>query len=226
MMNNIRQNLENIREDIRKYSPHPGRVRLIAVSKKQPVERICAGVEAGVSDLGENRIQDALKKFARHPFPGITRHFIGYLQSNKANKCLQNFDWLHSLQTEKLARIIARKEQGIRCLIEVNISGESNKSGIAPDALYPFVKRIRDYGNLQVRGLMGMAALTDDGGRIRSSFALLRSLLDDCRDLETENIRFEELSMGMSNDYRTALEEGSTMLRIGTAVFGPRTEKE
>ncbi|MDZ7820927.1 MAG: YggS family pyridoxal phosphate-dependent enzyme [Candidatus Marinimicrobia bacterium] len=156
----------------------------------------------------------------------MTRHFIGYLQSNKANKCLQNFDWLHSLQTEKLARIIARKEQGIRCLIEVNISGESNKSGIAPDALYPFVKRIRDYGNLQVRGLMGMAALTDDGGRIRRSFALLRSLLDDCRDLGTENIRFEELSMGMSNDYRTALEEGSTMLRIGTAVFGPRTEKE
>jgi hypothetical protein len=222
--NNIRDNLEAIRRDIRKYSPQPEKVRLIAVSKKQPVERIYAGVEAGVTDLGENRIQDALEKFRRHPFPGVTRHFVGYLQSNKANKCLQNFEWLHSLQSEKLVRIIARKEQSIHCLIEVNISGENQKSGLAPDSVYPFVKRIREYAGLDVRGLMGMASFTDDGDAIRRSFALLRSLSEQCRELETANVRFKELSMGMSNDYRIALEEGATMLRIGTAIFGPRTE--
>lgn len=224
MKRSIEERLEIIRADILKYSPHPERVRLVAVSKKQPVQRICEGIEAGIRDLGENRIQDALEKFAKHPFPGVSRHFVGYLQSNKANKCLQNFDWLHSLQTEKLARIIARKEPRIKCLIEVNISGEDNKSGIAPDALYPFVKRIREYRDLEIRGLMGMAAFTDDKKRIRDSFILLRTLLNDGKALETENLRLEELSMGMTNDYKIALEEGSTMLRIGTAVFGPRIE--
>ncbi|MDZ7796080.1 MAG: YggS family pyridoxal phosphate-dependent enzyme [Candidatus Marinimicrobia bacterium] len=224
MKRSIEERLEIIRTDIREYSPYPERVRLVAVSKKQPVERIYEGVEAGIRDLGENRIQDALEKFAKHPFPGVSRHFVGYLQSNKANKCLQNFDWLHSLQTEKLARIIARKEPRIKCLIEVNISGEDNKTGIAPDALYLFMKRIREYRDLEIRGLMGMAAFTDNEKRIRDSFVLLRTLLQDGKALETENLRMEELSMGMTNDYKIALEEGSTMLRIGTAVFGPRIE--
>lgn len=177
---------------------------------------------AGIGDFGENRIQDALNKFALEPFGGITRHFIGYLQSNKVNKCLQNFQWLHSLQTEKLAAKIERSETPLLCLIEVNISGEANKSGLNPELLRDFVRKLRKYPGLQVRGLMGMAAFTDNEDEIRDSFRLLRTLSEDCRDLETENLRFEELSMGMSNDYRIALEEGSTMLRIGTAIFGPR----
>lgn len=219
----IKDKLTAIRQDIERYSPHPDRVRIIAVSKKQPIDKMIEAAAAGFTDFGENRIQDALDKFDQEPFPGITRHFIGYLQSNKANKCLQNFDWLHSLQTEKLAKIIADSDAGLKCLIEVNISGEENKSGLPPSDLQPFIQKIRDLPALEVRGLMGMAAFTDDESSVRRSFALLRELAEDCRPLETERISMRELSMGMTNDYRIALEEGSTMLRIGTGIFGPRS---
>ncbi len=223
MNNTIKQHLQTVQEDIRHYSPHPDRVCLVAVSKKQSIEKMQAAVAAGIRDFGENRINEALQKFDTQAFPGITRHFIGYLQSNKANKCLQNFDWLHSLQTEKLARIIARSEHNINCLIEVNISGEANKSGIEPKDVSAFVKNIREYSGLEVRGLMGMAAYTDDTDQIRTSFALLRSISEACAELEIEHIRFHELSMGMTNDYRIALKEGATMLRIGTGIFGARS---
>lgn len=213
--------IAQIRETIRTESPHPERVRLIAVSKKQNPERMLEAVRAGILDFGENRIQEALDKFSRESFPGITRHFIGYLQSNKVNKCLQNFNWLHSLQTEKLAGLIADSEIPLLCLIEVNISGESSKSGIRPEALRAFVKQLSAYRGLQVRGLMGIAPQSEETA-IRRSFTLLRELAQDCRSLETENLRFEELSMGMSGDYRIALQEGASMLRIGTAIFGPR----
>jgi len=219
----IKNKLEGIRQDIRRYSPYPERVRIVAVSKKQSLDKILAAVQAGVTDLGENRIQDALDKFAQEPFDGITRHFIGYLQSNKANKCLQNFDWLHSLQTEKLAKIIANSEHRLKCLIEVNISGEGKKSGLPPEELSDFVKKVREFKELEVCGLMGMAAFTDDTNAIRRSFSLLRELAETCKPHETERLKMNELSMGMTNDYRIALEEGSTMLRIGTGIFGPRS---
>jgi hypothetical protein len=218
----IRKRLDLIREDILTHSPHPERVRLIAVSKKQSIEKMHAAMEAGIRDFGENRIQDALLKFERDAFPGVTRHFIGYLQSNKVNKCLQNFNWLHSLQTDKIARTIADADQRMMCLLEVNISGEANKSGLEPDDVVSFAKRIREYSGLQVRGLMGMAPYTDDEIRIRSAFSLLRSVSESCKFLETESLRFEELSMGMTHDYRIALQEGATILRIGTGVFGAR----
>ena len=211
-----------IREEIRALSPHPERVRLIAVSKKQDLGRMRKAAEAGIRDFGENRIQEAADKFSQEAFPGITRHFIGYLQSNKVNKCLQNFNWLHSLQTEKLAGLIAHSEIPLLCLIEVNISGESSKSGIRPEALRTFVKGLSACPGLQVRGLMGIAPLTEDENTVRRAFALLRELALDCRSPETEDLHFDELSMGMSGDYCIALQEGATMLRIGTAIFGPR----
>ncbi|MBN2780490.1 MAG: YggS family pyridoxal phosphate-dependent enzyme [Candidatus Marinimicrobia bacterium] len=224
-MTTIPEKIAALRSDIQKYSPHPGRVRIVAVSKKQPLDKIQAAVDAGILDIGENRIQDALDKFAQRPFPGVTRHFIGQLQTNKAIKCLQNFDWLHSLQTEKLARIIADSDNRIHCLIEVNISGETNKSGLEPEALRSFVQTVREYRGLDIRGLMGMAAFTADETAIRASFALLRELAASCRDLETEHVRLRELSMGMTNDYTLALEEGATMIRIGTGLFGPRSNE-
>jgi pyridoxal phosphate enzyme (YggS family) len=219
----IADRLTEIREDIKRYSPYPDRVRIVAVSKKQPIEKMRTAVAAGITDLGENRIQDALDKFSVEAFDGITRHFIGYLQSNKANKCLQNFNWLHSLQTEKLAKLIANSDYRIKCLIEVNVSGEENKSGLLPDELTDFLKKVRDYEGLEIRGLMGMAAFTDDESRIRRSFSLLRSLAEKYKTLETDHFKMDELSMGMTNDYRIALEEGSTMVRIGTGIFGPRS---
>ena len=220
----IQERLDGIRKDILRYSPHPERVRIVAVSKKQSLDKMRAAAASGINDFGENRIQDALAKFETEPFPGIRRHFIGYLQSNKVNKCLQNFNWLHSLQTDKIARMIADSGREMICLIEVNISGESNKSGLAPEEVLPFVKSIREYKGLLVRGLMGMAALTADETKIRSSFSLLRSVSESCKFMENDSIRFEELSMGMTHDYRIALQEGATILRIGTGIFGPRGE--
>ena len=219
----IAEKLTNIREDIKRYSPYPDRVRIVAVSKKQPIEKMRLALAAGMTDLGENRIQDALDKFAIDAFDGITRHFLGYLQSNKANKCLQNFDWLHSLQTEKLAKLIANSEHRLKCLIEVNISGEENKSGLQPEELTGFVRKVREFKKLEIFGLMGMAAFTGDEKSIRHSFSLLRELAETCKSLETEYLKMSELSMGMTNDYIIALEEGSTMLRIGTGIFGPRS---
>jgi PLP dependent protein len=219
----IKNRLTAIRQDIQRYSPYPDRVRIVAVSKKQPIEKMLSAVEAGITDLGENRIQDALDKFSIEPFEGITRHFIGYLQTNKANKCLQNFDWLHSLQSEKLAKLIVNSESRIKCLIEVNISEEENKSGIHPDELLGFVKKLREYKTLEIRGLMGMAAFTDIDESIHRSFKLLRSMAEECKVYETENLKMDELSMGMTHDYRIALKEGATMLRIGTGIFGSRS---
>ena len=219
----IKDRLEAIKRDIQSYSPFPDRVRIVAVSKKQPIDKMREGIKAGITDIGENRIQDALDKFAVEAFSGITRHFIGYLQSNKVNKCLQNFEWLHSLQTEKLAKLIANNENRIKCLIEVNVSGEENKSGIQPDELSAFVKKVRDFDGLEIRGLMGMAAFTRDESAVRTSFSLLRKLAEDCKRFETDALKMDELSMGMTNDYRIALQEGSTMIRVGTGIFGPRS---
>ena len=127
------------------------------------------------------------------------------------------------MQSKKLAKLIAKNENRIKCLIEVNISGEENKSGICPDDLPAFIKKVREYEGLDVRGLMGMAAFTQDDEAIRRSFRLLRQSVEACKHLETENLKMNELSMGMTNDYRIALEEGSTMIRVGTGIFGPRS---
>lgn len=219
----IKARLEAIRQDIQRYSPHPEKVRIVAVSKKQPIEKMRQALEAGMTNLGENRIQDALDKFAIDPFEGVTRHFIGYLQTNKANKCLQNFDWLHSLQTEKLAKLISDSDYRIKCLIEVNISGEENKSGVPVDEVRDFIKKCREFDGLEIRGLMGMAAFVNDELQIRNSFRLLRTLFEECKSYETEHLKMDELSMGMTHDYRIALEEGSTMIRVGTGIFGARS---
>lgn len=220
----IKDKLEAIRQDILHYSPYPEKVRIVAVSKKQPLEKMMKAAEAGMTDFGENRIQDACEKLQEYAFPGLTRHFIGYLQSNKVNKCLQNFDWLHSLQTEKLAKLIGSSDCSLKCLIEVNISGEESKSGINPENLSDFVKKLKEIQGLEVRGLMGMAAFTHDEAEIRRSFALLRDLAENLRYLGNDMVTFDELSMGMTNDYQIALEEGATMIRVGTGIFGARSD--
>lgn len=222
MKQTIQENLNEIRSQIQICSPHPDKVRLVAVSKRQPIEKIIAAVDAGAVALGENRIQDAIPKLDAHPFPGVERHFIGYLQSNKLSKCLTYFDWLHSLQSVNLVKRIHEKESDINCLIEVNISGDSSKSGLSPDNLKQFVRDVQSYPKCRIRGLMGMASFTDDPNDIRKSFRLLKELALDLAPMETETMNFSELSMGMSNDYKIALEEGATMIRVGTGIFGQR----
>lgn len=224
-MNSIGEKLAIIRGDIQQFSPWPERVRIVAVTKRFSVSEMRMAAAAGITDFGENRIQEALNKFSSETFPGIERHYIGAFQSNKAQDILNHFDWLHSLDRLKTARLVAKEESSLHILIQVNTSGETSKGGIAPDDMESFVDQlIESTPSLLIKGLMTMGPLTKDTKKNRHSFALLRELSEKMKDRETGSFSFHELSMGMTDDYRIALEEGATMIRIGRGLFGPRPE--
>ncbi|MEW6330621.1 MAG: YggS family pyridoxal phosphate-dependent enzyme [Pseudomonadota bacterium] len=202
-------------------------IRLIAVSKGHPKEAIAAAIAAGQKDFGESTTQDALPKISQLANPSIDWHFIGHLQTNKAKFIPGNFSWLHSLDSLELARKLSRRaaEQSasVNILIEVNVSRDPKKHGIAPDALPGFIEKLLEENPaaLPLRGLMTIAPHDAPEKDIRACFAALRRLRDDCRQrFGLEN--FTELSMGMSDDYVAAIREGATMVRVGTAIFGKR----
>jgi len=224
-MNSIGEKLAVIQGDIQCFSPYPDRVRIVAVTKRFSVSDMLTAAEAGITAFGENRMQEALSKFSREPFSGVERHFIGTLQSNKVRDLLSHFDWLHSMDHLKTAERIAKEPSAIQILIQANTSGEKTKGGIDPDELEGFVDLLLDKTpDIQIKGLMTMGPLTKDTKRIRRSFTLLRELSERLKDRETGTFSFSELSMGMTGDYRIALEEGATMIRIGQGLFGPRPE--
>jgi hypothetical protein len=198
---------------------HP--VQLIAVTKTHPFSLIQKCYDAGITAIGENRIQEASKKFGSFDsMPDLSRRFIGHLQSNKVNKCLELFDTIDSIDSVKLLKRISntalQQEGTIHVLLEINTSGENQKYGFSPDELDKMAECF-ELPNLKIDGLMTVGPLTSDKEKIRSSFIQLREL---------KNIMnqpgLNELSMGMSGDYEIAVEEGSTMVRLGTALFGVR----
>ena len=198
---------------------HP--VQLIAVTKTHPLSLIQKCYDAGITAIGENRIQEASKKFGSFDsMPDLSRRFIGHLQSNKVNKCLELFDTIDSIDSVKLLKRISntalQQEGTIHVLLEINTSGENQKYGFSPDELDKMAECF-ELPNLKIDGLMTVGPLTSDKEKIRSSFIQLREL---------KNIMnqpgLNELSMGMSGDYEIAVEEGSTMVRLGTALFGVR----
>ena len=211
-----------INENIRKFSQYPQKVKLIGVSKTFSVEKIQMAIEAGIKVIGENKVQDAIAKFEKESFPGIERHYIGKLQSNKVNKVLNNFHFIHSLDREKIVEKIDKSGSQIKCLIEVNTSGEKSKGGVEPEELENFICKLHKYKNIQIVGLMTISPLTKNEDEIRRSFRNLKELLEANKKNETGNIHFNELSMGMTNDYKIALQEGATMIRIGRGIFGSR----
>lgn len=202
-------------------------IRLIAVSKGHPKAAIVAAIAAGQEDFGESTTQDALPKISQLAIPSIDWHFIGHLQTNKAKYIPGNFSWLHSLDSldlaRKLFRLAREKSATINILIEVNVTGDPKKHGIAPKALPDFVEEYlkENFTTLPLRGLMTIAPHEAPEKDIRACFAGLRQLRDDCQQrFGLKN--FTELSMGMSGDYIEAIKEGSTMVRVGTAIFGGR----
>jgi len=202
-------------------------IRLIAVSKGHPREAIAAVIAAGQKDFGESTTQDALPKISQLADPSIDWHFIGHLQTNKAKFIPGNFSWLHSLDSLDLARKLFRrareKSATINILIEVNVTSDPKKHGIAPEALPDFIEKLlkENLPALPLRGLMTIAPHEAPEKEIRACFASLRRLRDDCQQrFGLKN--FTELSMGMSGDYIEAIKEGSTMVRVGTAIFGER----
>jgi pyridoxal phosphate enzyme (YggS family) len=204
----------------------PESVTLVAVSKFHPVEAIREAYDAGQRVFGENRIQELVAKQPLLP-PDIEWHFIGTLQTNKIKyitpfiHTIQSVDSLHLL--EKLNREASKCNRRIRALLEIHIAGEESKHGFSPDECRALVRegRLDAYAHVCVAGLMGMATWTDDTAQIRQEFHALHSLFDELKS-SGKAAAFTELSMGMSDDYRIAVEEGSTMVRIGSMIFGKR----
>jgi pyridoxal phosphate enzyme (YggS family) len=199
---------------------HP--VRIVAVTKTHGPEAVRAALRAGLADVGENRVQEALAKQDALAGVPVRWHLIGTLQRNKARLAAGRFGLIQSVDRVELAEELARRlPQGARqaVLVEVNCSGEPQKGGVEPDGLEALLDRIRSLPGLELRGLMTLAALTDDERLQRTAFGLLRTLRDRYRHDESD---LPELSMGMSGDYGTAVEEGATMVRLGTLLFGER----
>lgn len=195
-------------------------VTIIAVTKTHPAEAVRAASAAGLTAVGENRVQEALPKQEALKDVAVEWHLIGSLQKNKARLAVNRFALIHSVDRLDLAVELDRRAAGSQAvLVQVNCSGEPQKGGIEPDALPDLLEHLAALPQVQVRGLMTMAELTDDPAVQRRAFALLRRLRDEA---ENGGPRLPELSMGMSGDYLVAVEEGATMVRLGTILFGER----
>lgn len=231
LVSNIKANVEEIRQRVARAAERAGRnpadVTIIAVSKTRTVEEIREVLAAGLVNLGENRVQELQEKW-----PAIggsaTWHLIGSLQTNKAKQALEMAQLIHSLDRDSLAdelnRLAGRRGVPCQALIEVNVSGEESKHGVSPEALPALLRRISDGGSVLVRGLMTMAPLDADPEQARPHFRRLRELAAEVRQWNLPRISMEHLSMGMSGDFEVAVEEGATLVRVGTAIFGVRTQ--
>lgn len=224
----LRTSLPQVRDEIAQAADAAGRdpasVRLVAVTKSHPLACLQAALAAGLSDLGENRVEELEDKVAQLGHDGIVWHMIGHVQSRKAPRLVGLADLVHSVDSLKLAQRLDRAagEAGrmSAILVQVNTSGEDAKSGFSRQEAVEAVLEIAALGHLQVKGLMTMAPFVDDEATLRTTFARLREVLGDARSADPSI--GSELSMGMTNDLRYAIEEGSTMVRIGTALFGER----
>ncbi len=201
-------------------------VRIVAVTKRHPLELIEAAAAVGLNDIGENRVQEALSKQDNAPDLNVNWHLIGHLQSNKAKYVPGRFSMVHSVDSVRVAEALARAAERrseadvpLDVLVQVNVGKETQKSGCEPETAGEIASYVAKAPNLAVRGLMTMAPFVDDEGEQRRVFAALRLLRDE---LEKEGLNLPELSMGMSNDFRAAVAEGATILRLGTVLFGER----
>ena len=201
-------------------------IRLVAVSKTMPAEVVRDAIEAGILDLGENYIQEAKEKINALAAYPVTWHFIGHLQSNKARYAVRLFDLIHSVDSLKLAQELnkyAKKNDKIQAiLIQVNVAKEVSKSGVYVEDTLHLLREVSRLENIAVKGLMTMPPFFNAPQKARPYFAALRELRDHIKLEAISNISMDELSMGMTGDFETAIEEGATIVRIGTAIFGDR----
>ena len=206
-----------------RYRREPGSVTLLAVSKTKPPEAVQAAVAAGQHAFGENHLQDALTKIDALDGQGVSWHFIGAVQSNKTRPIATHFAWVHSIERERIAtRLSAQRPTGrgpLDVCIEVNVSGEDTKSGAPPADVEPLARVIRELSGLRLRGLMAIPRPAEDFEVQRIPFRQLREILDD---LNAKGLGLDTLSMGMTGDLEAAIAEGATIVRVGTAIFGPR----
>jgi len=226
----VAQNISLIRERIavacRRAGRQPDEVTLVAVTKTVLAPMIREALAAGITTIGENRVQEASGKFAEID-EAAAWHLVGHLQTNKVKKALSIFSVIQSVDSSRLAEEIQRHAElsgrFVEVYLEVNTSGESSKFGIEPKHAVELARRISQLSNLRLNGLMTIGALTPDRERLRGCFWLLRQLRDEINATHLQNVKLQTLSMGMTDDFEMAIEEGSTMVRIGRAIFGERT---
>jgi pyridoxal phosphate enzyme (YggS family) len=228
----LAENIAHVRAAIEQAAERAGRdpedVTLVAVSKTMPVELVQMAYNLGVKDFGENRVQEALPKVeAFHP-PEVRWHMIGHVQSNKAKKVAGPFALVHSVDSVRLAELLNRyaSERGLvlAVLIQLNVAGEASKEGASPEEALELARRVVELPALRVEGLMTIAPIVEHPEDARPVFRQLRLLRDHLRD-EVPQSDWQHLSMGMTDDYRVAIEEGATIVRIGRAIFGERLVK-
>jgi pyridoxal phosphate enzyme (YggS family) len=225
-MSSLRENLERVQGQIAAAAQRSGRtpdqIQLVAVTKTVDVAVIQEAISCGVSIIGENRIQEALRK---HPLiqASVQWHLVGHLQRNKVAKALEIFDLIHSLDSFRLAEEISRRSQALNrqtdVLVQVNTSGEESKFGLEPQGVIPFLESLAPLAGIRCRGLMTIGAFLPEAEQVRPCFAKLRELFEQAEDCGIPNVQMRFLSMGMTNDFTVAIEEGANMVRIGTAIF-------
>lgn len=219
----------NIAQAAKKSGRRPEDITLVCVTKEATIEQARQAIACGITDIGENRVQDALEKYnrlVRSELQTIKWHFIGHLQTNKARKAVEIFDLIHSVDSFHLADAISKDAAKINkaqdILIQVNVSGEQSKFGVSPERTIALLKQIISLSHIRVLGLMTITPLVDNPEKLRPYFRKLKQLSEEVKifflEPRTEN-REPALSMGMSQDYQVAVEEGATMVRIGSAIF-------
>ena len=230
-VSSIAENLERVREQIASASAKSGRstddVELVAITKTHPAEKVRQAIEAGQTLFGESRVQEARAKIPELP-SHIRWHFVGHLQKNKIRHALPLFELIHSLDSLALAQDVDRiaQEEGLhpRVLLEVNVAGEGSKFGFSPEKLHDQMEELLELPRLSILGLMTIPPLGEEAEDSRKYFVQLRELRDH---LQTEfRVDLAQLSMGMTQDFLIAVEEGATLVRVGTAIFGERSKKQ
>jgi len=228
-MSEVAENIRIVREKIAaaalRVGRDPSEVKLMGVTKTVDDERIIESIRAGIDIIGENYVQEAKRKIEKMG-RSLPWHLIGHLQTNKAKYAVKFFDMIHSVDRIALAQELSRRagmiNTEVNILIEVNVSGEGSKEGVAPEQAIAFVRDVAQVPNLKIRGLMTMAPWFDDQEQARPYFRRLRELRDAIARADMTGVEMRELSMGMSGDYEVAVEEGATIVRIGTKIFGAR----
>ena len=220
---NVRENFETITREIVETCKQVGRnadeVKLIAVTKYVTDTRVEETIEAGIADFAENRPQNYVERKSK--YSDKTWHLIGSLQTRKVRDVINEVDYFHALDRDSLAKEIEKRaEKEIKCFVQVNVSGEESKHGLTSEGAIDFIKSLEQYSKIKVVGLMTMAPFVEDEEILRNCFRRLRQLRDEVKGLNLPCAPCEFLSMGMSNDYKIAIEEGATHIRVGTALVG------
>lgn len=226
---NCRKVIETIHQAAQRSGRGIDEIKLLAASKSQESEALRAAFAAGIRLFGENYVQEAAakKKTLADIADSMEWHMIGHLQRNKVRSALALFSVIETLDSFELGRMLheeAQKRQTIvGTLVEVNLAGEESKAGISPESILPLLERLKELNHLKVEGLMAVPPMRQDPEESRPYFRRLKNLQTQLSGLRIANVEMKELSMGMSHDYPVAIEEGATIVRIGTAIFGPRS---